>query len=166
MKKVVGLGMAVLLTGFTSAATAQKFSCEQIADASVRAACMADRNDSSVQGQQNTQPQQPDEKGAFIAEAKRRLLDRLNDPSSAQFTQSVYVYNKTLNARLLCGKLNAKNRLGGYVGAKMYWAKQDLNAASGKGWDTFISGAEPAHKILDKANVWSECVTAGGDPVE
>jgi hypothetical protein len=166
MKKVVGLGMAVLLTGLTGTVNAQKFSCEQIADSSVRAACLADRSENNRPGQASSQPQQVDEKAAFIAEAKRRLLDRLNDPSSAQFTQSVYVYNKTLNTRLLCGKLNAKNRLGGYVGAKMYWAKQDLNSASGKGWDTFISGAEPAHKIYDKTDIWSECVAAGGDPVE
>lgn len=166
MKKVVGLGMAVLLGGSTNVVTAQKFSCEQIADASIRAACIADRSENNTPGQASSQPQQVDEKAVFIAEAKRRLADRLTDPSSAQFTQSVYVYNKTLNTRLLCGKLNAKNRMGGYVGATMYWAKQDLNSGSGKGWDTFISGAEPAHKIFDKADVWSKCIAAGGDPVE
>lgn len=166
MKRVFGLGMVVVLAGLTNAASAQKFSCEQIADASVRAACIADRSNSSVSGQSNAQSQQVDAKAAFIAEAKRRLTDRLTDPSSAQFTKSIYVYDKTSNARLLCGMLNAKNRMGGYVGAKMYWARQNLDAGSGKVWDTYIMGSEAAHNELDKADAWSACMAAGGDPVE
>lgn len=58
---------------------------------------------------------------ADIEEVKRRVLDRLNDPGSAQFRE-VKLYAKSGAG---CGEVNAKNRMGGYVGFTLFVAFKD-----------------------------------------
>jgi hypothetical protein len=49
-------------------------------------------------------------------EARERLADLLVDPSSAQVRRLVR------NDGAICGEVNAKNRMGGYVGFKAFFA--------------------------------------------
>ena len=58
---------------------------------------------------------------AEVEEVKRRVLDRLNDPGSAQF-RDVKLHTKTGAG---CGEVNAKNRMGGYVGFTLFVAFKD-----------------------------------------
>ena len=50
-----------------------------------------------------------------IAEVKAAVSDMLKDPQSAQFT------NVRVVEGLVCGEVNARNSLGGYVGKQKFW---------------------------------------------
>lgn len=52
----------------------------------------------------------------LISELRKPVLAKLNDPTSAQFQNEVYFGNWTVKGGNLCGQVNAKNRMGGYVG--------------------------------------------------
>lgn len=52
-----------------------------------------------------------------IAAAKKAVVERLNDPESARFGKIVYRKNG-----YVCGYVNAKNQLGGYVGEREFMA--------------------------------------------
>lgn len=66
----------------------------------------------------------------------------LFDPSSAQITYTSgfqWGYAKPLIGRrtwgwIACGALNAKNRLGGYVGAQSFWMMSDANGTISWQW--------------------------------
>lgn len=53
-----------------------------------------------------------------IAKGQAAALSKLNDPDSAKFTDLRVV---TADGRqIVCGRVNAKNRMGGYDGAKPF----------------------------------------------
>ena len=54
-------------------------------------------------------------------EAKEKVLDRLKDPGSAQFHDTFYTGFSGWYT--LCGYVNSKNSMGGYVGSQkfLYW---------------------------------------------
>lgn len=59
-----------------------------------------------------------------MAEARKEAIAKLKDPESARFTDVVYRPNQP-NLRgeptdVVCGKINAKNSYGGYVGARPF----------------------------------------------
>lgn len=59
-----------------------------------------------------------------MAEARKEVATKLKDPESARFTDVVYRPNQP-NMRgeptdVVCGKVNAKNSFGGYVGARPF----------------------------------------------
>lgn len=47
--------------------------------------------------------------------AREVVLSKLNDPSSAQFSDVM-----TYDTDVVCGRVNAKNRMGGYTGAQVF----------------------------------------------
>ena len=51
---------------------------------------------------------------ALIAKSKAMMADRFNDPDSAKFRKVVVVRGT------VCGEVNAKNLMGGYVGYKRF----------------------------------------------
>lgn len=55
------------------------------------------------------------------AAAEKGVRDRLKDPDSAKFSDLV-AYQKSPTAIAVCGYVNAKNSLGGYVGASPFLA--------------------------------------------
>jgi hypothetical protein len=55
---------------------------------------------------------------AFIERAKKDVLQKLNDPGSARFDDVVVREKNGLT--YVCGRVNAKNRLGGYDGFKPF----------------------------------------------
>lgn len=69
-------------------------------------------------------PPPPPEEDIYIKTAKDAVLRVLKDPGSAQFqdiNSSVVQGDQTV-----CGKVNAKNAMGGYVGFKMFcWTKKN-----------------------------------------
>lgn len=85
-------------------------------------------------------PDEPAEHPDFAIAAKQGLATmtgRLFDPGSAQFTWAsgfawTYVkpiFGKKRWAWVACGSVNAKNRLGGYVGATPMWIAVDPSGA-------------------------------------
>lgn len=77
------------------------------------------------------------------------LTSNLFDPGSAQITWSSgfrWGFSKPIIGRrthgwIACGAVNAKNRLGGYVGAEPFWILVDASGKVTWGWlkDTFSS---------------------------
>lgn len=55
----------------------------------------------------------------IINELRKPVLERLNDPDSAQFRNEWLLFGWSSwspDANVLCGEVNAKNRMGGYTG--------------------------------------------------
>lgn len=63
----------------------------------------------------------------LVSELKKPVLAKLSDPDSAQFQNLKYVGNWTVQGGVLCGQVNAKNRMGGYVGYQ--WFDADAKSA-------------------------------------
>ncbi|HEX5126486.1 MAG TPA: hypothetical protein VFW00_07075 [Rhodocyclaceae bacterium] len=57
----------------------------------------------------------------MIAEGQDRIVNRLNDPESARF-RNVFISPK---GRAICGEVNAKNSMGGYVGFRRFISAKD-----------------------------------------
>ena len=53
---------------------------------------------------------------ALIRPMKAMILVRLKDPGSAEFRNVRYLGDWTVQGGVLCGEVNAKNAMGGYVG--------------------------------------------------
>jgi hypothetical protein len=66
-----------------------------------------------------------------VEKAKERVADELSDPDSAKFRKlflSEFVNPNNGQAGLwLCGEINAKNKMGGYVGYRQFFIKADLD---------------------------------------
>lgn len=57
----------------------------------------------------------------FIDNARNTLIDSLNDPDSAKIRKLMYFDDKLNKIKVLCGEINAKNRMGGYVGYEKFF---------------------------------------------
>lgn len=55
-------------------------------------------------------------RGYLIHELRKPVIAHLNDPDSAQFRDEKLFSGWTIEQSALCGEVNAKNRMGGYVG--------------------------------------------------
>ena len=75
-----------------------------------------------------TEPRSPDEEKAqqekwfgaeTIVAAKRAVQGALKDPNSAQFEEVRANYTEEFGV-VACGRVNAKNELGGYIGFKRF----------------------------------------------
>ena len=62
---------------------------------------------------------QPSNGEELIEEAKANVVDRLKDPNSAQF-KDLAIYETEKGVIIVCGKVNAKNSMGGYTGFKTF----------------------------------------------
>ena len=71
---------------------------------------------------------------AEVTQAKRLIEDQLNDPASAQY-KSIAVatiakdakYPIAPGTKVVCGRVNAKNKIGGYVGFRLFYAVPSSN---------------------------------------
>ena len=68
------------------------------------------------------QPQQQQRGGGAISEAQRVVRAALSDPGSAQFRNVRQMPNGAV-----CGQVNAKNRMGGFVGFSPFAVDRSLN---------------------------------------
>lgn len=56
----------------------------------------------------------------LIGELRKPVLEKLNDPDSAVFRSEELVGPWALSKMVLCGEVNAKNRMGGYIGYRQF----------------------------------------------
>ncbi|WP_368655386.1 hypothetical protein ABRY94_11690 [Castellaniella ginsengisoli] len=63
-------------------------------------------------------------------EYRASVLAKLADPGSAQFRNETFISPWGLANGTLCGEVNAKNELGGYVGYKPFYVYDDSNTGN------------------------------------
>lgn len=73
------------------------------------------------------------------------VKDRLVDPDSAKFSEIKY----SKKGDMICGRYNARNRMGGYVGANLFMC--DYKRKSIKSFDKDVVGKEYLLEWLDEA---------------
>ena len=76
------------------------------------------------------------EKWFVIPEARAAIQSKLRDPESAQFRNE-----RISSTGVLCGEVNAKNGMGGYVGFRKFFSHSSANYIEGTG-----SLDEPTHE--------------------
>lgn len=127
---------------------ASSFTCEKIKEKAVRQACVQDRIDrektesaekekiaaAEAQAERDKQvaEKKAKEEAEFLRLSKEAITKNFKDPYSAQFTDLLVAESE--NGKLLCGKVNAKNSYGGYVGAKKFYVKWVPNAEQPEAW--------------------------------
>lgn len=67
----------------------------------------------------------------LVNELRKPVLAKLNDPDSAKFRGESLHGDWTVKGSILCGEVNAKNRMGGYVGYAPFWAASGTQADIG-----------------------------------
>jgi hypothetical protein len=81
------------------------------------------------------QPSAAIEQAKYMASVQEMVRNQLNDPESARF-RNVFV---APDGFLVCGEINAKNRMGGYVGFRRFIAVGE-HAFFEDEKDTFVAG--------------------------
>lgn len=64
----------------------------------------------------------------LIHEMRKPILATMADPDSAQFRDERYFGDWTGRNGILCGQVNAKNRMGGYVGYRWFTSTSERGA--------------------------------------
>lgn len=78
----------------------------------------------------------------LISPKLARVEERLNDPASAQFRNLKYVGSWLPSGEsILCGEVNAKNRMGGYVGFRKFETLADYVEIRDAESEQALSGA-------------------------
>ena len=65
----------------------------------------------------------PIRSNAVFAEAKRLAADKMRDPEAARFKSEYKAYRSSAGDTIVCGTMNGKNAMGGYVGYKPFWIR-------------------------------------------
>lgn len=65
----------------------------------------------------------------LVHQHRKPVLAQLKDPDSAKFQNERLRYGRTLKSSILCGEVNAKNEMGGYVGYRLFAASGDTMKA-------------------------------------
>ena len=61
--------------------------------------------------------------GRVIALAKTLIADRMRDPEATRFKNEFSSFQTKQGDYIVCGSLNAKNAMGGYVGYRQFYAR-------------------------------------------
>ena len=61
----------------------------------------------------------------MISQLRQPVLAQLADPDSALFKNERYVGNWTVTGGIYCGQVNAKNKMGGYVGYRWFTGESE-----------------------------------------
>lgn len=70
----------------------------------------------------------PEEKyAAFVVAAQKAVARDFNDPASAQW-RDMYVSHNGTESPVLCGEVNAKNRMGAYAGFRPFFYMAERSA--------------------------------------
>ena len=73
----------------------------------------------------------PNRSKAVFAEAKRLAADKMRDPEATRFKSEYKAYRSSAGDTIVCGTMNGKNAMGGYVGYKPFWIRiRNGNAVS------------------------------------
>lgn len=62
----------------------------------------------------------PEKYSTLVESAKSNIRAQLKDPYSAEF-EDIFIGKSNNNSPVVCGKVNAKNSYGGYVGRKRFY---------------------------------------------
>lgn len=73
----------------------------------------------------------------FESAAKDAMRANMVDPDSAQFRELVIRHRDGM--RILCGEVNAKNRMGGYVGFRPFFIEGSKDGAAGSFGDPVVA---------------------------
>ena len=65
----------------------------------------------------------PIRSNAVFAEAQRLAADKMRDPEAARFKSEYTAYRSSAGDTIVCGTMNGKNAMGGYVGYKPFWIR-------------------------------------------
>jgi hypothetical protein len=114
------LGIVALATLF-AAPMAHAADCKSISDPAARLACFDTELKVTAK---RAAPKPPDEFNA----AKAAMARKLTDPESARFDDLFKV--QTDSGEAVCGMVNSKNRMGGYVGVTGFIYEKKLNRAT------------------------------------
>lgn len=60
-----------------------------------------------------------------IAQLRKQVLTTLSDSDSAKFQNEIFLVNSSIKTVALCGEVNAKNKMGGYVGYVKFFADEN-----------------------------------------
>jgi len=60
---------------------------------------------------------------AVFSEAKRLAADRMRDPEATRFKPEYKAFETNKGDTIVCGTLNGKNAMGGYVGYKQFYMR-------------------------------------------
>lgn len=66
-----------------------------------------------------------------IALAKRLVADRMRDPEATRFKNEFSSFQTKQGDYIVCGTVNGKNAMGGYVGYKQFYARIRNNSLEG-----------------------------------
>jgi hypothetical protein len=142
------LGIVALGVLLAAASTADAAGCKSISDPAARLACF----DSAPKiAAKKAAPKPPDEFSA----AKAAMARKLTDPESARFDDLFKVQADSGEA--VCGMVNSKNRMGGYVGATGFIYEKNLNRAT----LMFSGGNDPDYTGAAAAAYCVYCTDAG-----
>ncbi|WP_156507147.1 hypothetical protein [Comamonas thiooxydans] len=67
----------------------------------------------------------------LIEELRKPVLAHLNDPDSAKFRNEFVKGSWRVESSTLCGEINARNAMGGYVGYKKFYSVDGKNVNIG-----------------------------------
>ena len=65
----------------------------------------------------------PIKSDAVFSEAKRLAADRMRDPEATRFKPEYKAFETNKGDTIVCGTLNGKNAMGGYVGYKPFYIR-------------------------------------------
>lgn len=117
MKAIIA-ALAVLAVASTAANAAD---CKSITDPQARLACF----DKATKAPPKAKKAHVDDYGA----AKEAMARKLNDPTSAQWRDLFTVKTPDLG-EVVCGMVNSKNRMGGYVGFTGFIYEKNIRRAT------------------------------------
>ena len=60
---------------------------------------------------------------SVVKEAQRLVSDRMRDPEATRFKPEYQAYKTNVGDTIVCGTVNGKNAMGGYVGYKPFYVR-------------------------------------------
>jgi hypothetical protein len=99
------------------------------------------------------------EDGGMIARAKAVVQANIYDPDSAQFRDLIVIGTSDSTKRTVCGKVNAKNKFGGYVGYASFIYREPS-------YGLIIAGQKIAGQVFDEFDIEQTCQQAKADDTQ
>lgn len=87
---------------------------------------------------------QESEANKIVADVQSAVANELTDPESARFKD---VYGNALG--MYCGEVNAKNKMGGYIGFQKFYASKGIS----KNWDVSFGKTAEVFCSKDKKEI-------------
>ena len=95
----------------------------------------------------------PTNSAKLFNKAKVLVADRMRDPEATRFKDDFAAYTTNTGDEIVCGTVNAKNAMGGYVGYKTFYVRMSGNTV--KAWQMASEDDEygmQANAIINACN--------------